>query len=109
LDPPERGLRPGALVVALSGAEFVVWGEAGFIGRRDGTNLRFDITSEYIADYQLIEWLDPDRELAFSGTAIAAVGDTFVATFSGTVVVRRRSGSVLTQCEATDHRLEFAR
>lgn len=102
-------MAPGALVVALSAAEFVVWGEAGFVGRRDGTTLRFDIASEYIADYQFIEWLDPDRELAFSGTAIAAVGDTFIAAFSGTVVVRRRSGSVLTQCEATDHRLEFTR
>lgn len=100
---------PSALVVALSGAEFEVWGEAGFVGRRDGPALQFEITSDYSSDYQFIEWLDANRELALTGTATAAVGETFVAVFKGSAVVRQRSGATLAQCDAGDHRLEFTR
>ena len=100
---------PRALVVALSGAEFVVWGEPGFVGRREGSTLRFEISSDYSSEYQFIEWLDANRELAVSGTATAAMAETFVATFSGSVVVRRPSGATLARCEAGDHRLEFTR
>lgn len=99
----------GALTVVLSGAEFVVWGEAGFTGRRDGARLQFDITSDYSFDYQFIEWLDANRELTFNGTATGEVGQTFVTEFNGTVVVRQRGGSALARCDAADHRLEFTR
>lgn len=99
----------GALTVTLSGTEFVVWGEAGFTGRRDGSALRFDITDDYVSEYQFIEWLDGSRELALSGTATAAVGETFTALFNGAVVVRWRSGATVARCEAADHRLEFTR
>jgi hypothetical protein len=99
----------GSLSVVLSGAEFVSFGEAGFTGRRDGSSVRFEISSDFSADYQFIEQLDGNRELAFSGIATGLIGDTFVTVFSGQVVVRQRTGTVLAQCDAADHRLEFTR
>jgi hypothetical protein len=100
---------PGALVVLLSGAEFAVWGDAGFIGTRDGSTLRFEIASDYFFDYQFIEAVDGTRELALSGTAAGTVGSTFGATFNGIAVVRKRSGVQIARCDAPDHRLEFER
>jgi hypothetical protein len=100
----------GLVSVDLSGAAFSVWGLAGFVGRRNGSEVQFDITSDYSAEYQFIERVDPSRELAFSGTAAGEVGSTFVTTFSGTVIVRQWSGhSILAQCQAGNHRLEFTR
>jgi hypothetical protein len=99
----------GSLSVVLSGAEFVSFGEAGFTGRRDGSSVRFEISSDFSADYQFIEQLDGNRELAFSGIATGLIGDTFATVFSGQVVVRQRTGTVLAQCDAADHRLEFTR
>jgi hypothetical protein len=101
---------PGSLSVVLSGAEFLAFGEAGFTGRREGSIVRFEIASDLFDDPVFIELLDVNRSLAYSGTATGQVGDTFVTTFSGLVVVRQLTqGGELTQCEAGDHRLEFTR
>jgi hypothetical protein len=102
--------RASGLVVTLSGVEFVAWGEAGFTGRRDGSRVQFDITSDFGPDYTFVELLDASRELAFDGIATGEIGETFVTVFSGSVTVRNRIGSVtIARCEAGDHRLEFTR
>jgi hypothetical protein len=100
----------GAVSVIVISPEMVAWGDAGFVGRRDGSRLHFDITDDFSNDYPFVELLDPGRELAYSGTATGeVVGDTFVVTFSGSITVRQRSGATLARCEAANHRLEFTR
>jgi hypothetical protein len=100
----------GRVTVVLSGAEFSVWGEAGFTGTREGSRIQFNITDDYNADYQFIELLDPGRELAFVGTATGQIGDTFVTILTGNVTVRQWSGhTVLAACQAGDHGLGFVR
>jgi hypothetical protein len=106
-----RETGPNAVLVELDGADFSVWGCAGFTGRREGNMVTFDITSDYTADCQFIEALGVrDRELAFSGTAIARLEDAIDATFSGEVVLRTWAGhATIARCQATDHRFEFTR
>jgi hypothetical protein len=100
----------GMLSVVVVSPDMVAMGYPGFTGTRDGSRLQFTITHDYMADYHFIELLDPGRELTLSGTATGVADDTFVTSFSGTVVVRPRSGgAVLAQCQAGDHRLEFTR
>jgi hypothetical protein len=100
----------GSISVSVISPDMVAMGRAGFVGTRDGSRLRFDITADYGREYHFIELLDPGRELEYTGTATGEAGDTFVLTFSGNVTVRPRPGTTtLARCEAADHRLEFTR
>jgi hypothetical protein len=106
-----RETGPNAVLVELGGAEFSVWGCAGFTGRREGNTVTFDITSDYTTPCQFIEAIGVrDRELAFSGIAIGRIEDRIDTTFNGEVVLRTWAGqSPIARCQASDHRLEFTR
>jgi hypothetical protein len=102
---------PLGIGVVLTGAEFVVWGYAGFWGSVDGNVVRFVITDNFLDEYQLIERIDPGRDLAYSGKAEGTFADgSILATLSGTIAIHSASSwNILAQCTASDHRLEFAR
>jgi hypothetical protein len=103
--------RPEDLVVTLSGADMVAWGETGFTGELQGTTVRFDISDDIWGDYLFIERIGSTMELWYSGTAIGTMSDkAIITTFSGQLVLRSATGfSTIAECTASDHRLEFVR
>jgi hypothetical protein len=99
------------LWVRLSGANMVTWaGEAGFTGHRDGNTVQFVVRDTFDDGYNFIERIDPGRDLYYAGTATGLAERTrIVATFTGRLVLRARSGgSSLSPCVG-DHRFEFTR
>ncbi len=101
--------RPEDLVVTLTGGAFIGWAnEPGFTGRTDGHSVTFNVTDDMDSDFAVIERID-GGDLSFSGTANGVTGaSTFATVFNGKVTLREGS-STKAECQATDHRLEFAR
>jgi hypothetical protein len=98
----------GVLSVVVLSPEMVAFGFPGFSGTRDGSHLQFAITDNVAADFVFIEVVDANRQLALVGHASGDIGDVFSTTFSGRVILRS-SGGALDQCQADNHRLDFAR
>jgi hypothetical protein len=110
--------RAGSLIVLLDGADFVgSWygeGVTGFKGKQDGSAVRFEISSDFAAEYYVVERFEPGRDVYFSGTATGTVSDSRVtAAFSGTIAVRASGwappGGPLGECQSVNHRLEFVK
>jgi len=86
------------------------WGsvpETKFAGTRDGSTVRFTIGEE-----QVVEVLPSETLLSYAGTATGAINDwTIAAAFDGTVRVSTTDYNLtlLAECQAKDHRLEFVR
>ncbi len=109
-------LADGSLIVDLSGADFIDWIEdAGFIGRRNGTQLHFDFgAAGHSTGHALLELLRTDTILSYDGTADGTAEETkLVATLNGAVTVTDLAetgpNNVIASCKASDHRLEFVR
>jgi hypothetical protein len=103
--------QPENLIVTLSGSDFMGWGsDPGFTGSLQGTTVRFDITDDIDARYNLIEHFG-NNFLFFSGTATGTVSDkTIATTFSGKVVLRGLPAYTdIAECTASDHRLALVR
>jgi hypothetical protein len=99
------------LVVTLAGAKFLAWGSTpGFVGARDGSAIRFTITSNPKRRYTLIELIGEMR-LTYDGVASTAVTRQGIAgPFDGTVGVYELPGNLtFRECVAIDHRIRFTR
>jgi hypothetical protein len=110
--PAQVSDRQGKLSVVLQGDNFLVWGEPGFTGSRDGPRATFTISDDLDADYYILEQVGADRYLSFAGTAVGEISDKRIAaTFDGRIYVRHLSpsGGIVAECRASDHRLEFVR
>lgn len=100
-----------ARVYLRAGRMLAVMGEAGFTGVRDGNTLRFRVNDDEMGPYAFVEFLPGYRRLSYSGTITGTIeGDRIGATFNGSVrLVQYPGESLVAECTAADHRMEFAR
>jgi len=100
-----------AKVYLRGGVMLAFMGEAGFTGVRDGNTLRFWVNDDDMGPYAFVEFLPGHRWLSYSGTITGTIeGDRIAATFDGRVrLVQYPAESVVAECTAADHRMEFAR
>ncbi len=99
------------LVVKLSGADFVGWGnDVGFTGTRAGGTLRFDITDDmFESDWAVVEAIPGIGYLGYVGTATGTKDNgRIVATFNGEFRLGYGSPTPAT-CRAADHQMVFLR
>jgi len=104
--------RSGQAKVYLRGGTMLAFmGEAGFTGARDGNTLRFQVSDEEMGPYAFVEFLPGYRWMSYSGTITGTIeGDRIGATFDGRVrLVQYPAESVVAECTAADHRMEFVR
>lgn len=118
--PPEYSRRTYAarirtqgdrLGVEVAGADMEAWGDAGFTGVQQGTDLRFDIYGTYTyGDTVFVERVQSNTNLAYTGTARGRFeAGRITATLDGEFQLRHLTGTVQTSCVAADHRMEFMR
>jgi hypothetical protein len=102
----------GDAMVYLRDAKMLAFvGEAGFTGVRDGDTLRFQVNDDEMGAYAFVEFLPGFRWLTYSGTITGRIaGDRIDGTFNGRVrIVQYPAESVVAQCTAADHRMDFSR
>jgi hypothetical protein len=106
----DRGDR-GLVVLVVNSYEIMVGmaNEPGFIGRRNGDSVRFDVTDDMLADFAMIERIPGVGDMGYVGTGTGTIDSAgrIVATFDGEFRIGYGSPSPMT-CRASDHRMEFA-
>ena len=101
----------GDVIVLVSPVEHMVgWGGtvAGFVGKRDGNTVRFDISNDIMKNsYAMVENISEVGTMGYVGTAVGTIdaSQKIVATFNGEYRIGLGNGNG--GCSAPDHRIDM--